>query len=74
VVAGGEHIRAQLKQIVGDLRRDAEAAGGVLGVDDNQIDIVRGDYVADVLAYDPAACASEDVANKKNVQKTAPSF
>jgi hypothetical protein len=30
--------------------------------------------MADVLAHDPAPRAAEDVADKKNVQKTAPSF
>ena len=40
VVAGGEHVGAQVEEILGDLRRDAEAAGGVFGVDDDQFDLV----------------------------------
>jgi hypothetical protein len=41
VVAGGQHIRAQIEQVLGDLRGQAEAAGGVFGVDDDQIDVMR---------------------------------
>ena len=34
VVAGGQHIRAQFEKLIGNLRRDSEAAGGVLAIDD----------------------------------------
>ena len=33
VVAGGEHVGAEVKELVGRGRRDAEAAGGVFGID-----------------------------------------
>ncbi len=54
--------------------RHAEAAGGVFDIDDGEVDVVRLAHVADVLAHDPASRAAEDVADEKDVQKTAPSF
>ena len=74
MVAGGQHVRAQVEDLLGDLRRHAKAAGGVLGIDDDQIDGVRLAHMADMLTDDPASRAAEDVADKENVQKTAPSF
>ena len=68
VIAGGQHIGAQVEDLLGDLRRHAEAAGGVLNVHDRQLDLVRLAHVADVLAHDPASRAAEDVADEKNVQ------
>ena len=38
VVAGGEHVDPKAEQVVRDLRRQAEAAGGVLAVGDHQVD------------------------------------
>ncbi len=74
VVAGGEHVCAQLEQVFGDLRSDAETAGGVFSVDDDQIDGMGGAHMPDVLADNPAACTAENVADEKNVQETAPSL
>ena len=40
VVAGGHHVHALLEDGARDLRRDAEAGGGVLDVDDREVDVV----------------------------------
>ena len=64
VVAGGQHVRAQIEELFGDLRRQAKAAGGVFRIDDGQLDVVRLAQVADVLAHDPAPRAAEDVADE----------
>ena len=37
VVAERDHVDAGREQLVGDLRRDPEAAGGVLAVDDDEV-------------------------------------
>ena len=37
MVAGGQYVRAQVEDLLGDLRRNAKAAGGVLDIDDDQI-------------------------------------
>jgi hypothetical protein len=64
VVAGGEDVGAEVEELVGDLRGEAEAAGGVLRVDDGELDVVGLADVADVLADDAAARAAEDVADE----------
>ena len=64
MVAGGQHVGAQVEEFFGNLRGHAEAAGGVLGVDDGEFDVVRLAHVADVLAHDPAPRAAEDVADE----------
>jgi len=72
VVASGQHVRAQVKQVVGNLRSHAEAAGRVFGIHDDQIDGIGRDHVPDVLMHNLAARAPKDVTHKKNVQQTAP--
>jgi hypothetical protein len=72
VVAGGEDVGAEVEELVGDLRGEAEAAGGVLRVDDGELDVVGLADVADVLADDAAARAAEDVADEEDVQCRAP--
>ena len=37
VIAGGNHVDAGIEELVADLRGDAEAAGSVLAVDDDEI-------------------------------------
>ena len=69
MVAGGEHVRAQVKELVGNLRRHAKSAGSIFHVDHQQVDVVCRTDVADVLTHNPASRATENVTNKKNVQK-----
>ncbi len=69
VVAGGEHVGAHVEDLLGELRGQAEASGGIFGVDDGEVDRVRLADVADVLADDFASRAAEDVADKEDVQK-----
>ncbi len=71
MVAGGQNIRAQVEKLLGKLRRNPEAASGVLRVDDDQLDVVSLAQMADVLAHDPASRAAEDVADEENVQKNS---
>ena len=69
MVAGGEDIGAHVKKLFRDLRRNPESTGGILGVDDREFDIVRFAYVADVLAHNAAASATEDVTYEEDVQE-----
>ena len=39
MVAERDHVGAGGQQLVGDLRRDAESVGGVLTVDDAEVDV-----------------------------------
>jgi hypothetical protein len=68
MVAGGENIGAQVEELIGDLRGQAEASGGVFGVDDGEVDRVRLAHMADVLADDLSSRTAEDVADEENVQ------
>jgi hypothetical protein len=69
VVAGGEYIGSKVEQVFSDLRRNAKSACGILGIDYNEIDGMRIDDMANVLAHNLATRASEDVTDEKNVQE-----
>src|SRR5258708_26867817 len=68
MIAGGKHVGAELEEVIGDPRGDTESAGGVLRVDDGEVDRVSLADVANVLRDDFASRAAEDVADEKNVQ------
>ncbi len=68
MVAGGEHVRAKVKKLFGNLRRHAKPAGSIFGVDDGQFHIMCLTHVPDVLADNPAPGTSKNVANEKDVQ------
>ena len=67
VVAGGDDVGAEVEELFGEGGGDAEAAGGVLAVNDEKIDGVRFDDVGEVFADDVAAGRAEDVADEENV-------
>ena len=67
VVAGGEHIRADFEEFLGDGRRDAEPSGGILGVGDGQVDPVGGDDVLQMVGSDAPPGRCENIPHEKNV-------
>jgi hypothetical protein len=67
VVAGGDDVGSEVEEFFGDGGGDAEAAGGVFAVDDEEIYGVGVEDVGQVLAYDVAAGRTEDVADEENV-------
>lgn len=67
VVAGGDDVGAEVEEFFCDGGSDAEAAGGVFAVDDEEVYGVSFEDVGEVLAYDVAAGRSEDVADEENV-------
>ena len=58
---------AEIEELFGDGGRDAESAGSVFAVDDEQVDGVRFQHVREVLAHDVAAGGTEDVADEENI-------
>jgi hypothetical protein len=60
-------VGAEVEEFFGDGGGDAEAAGGVFAVDDEEIDGVGFEDVGEMLAYDVAAGRTEDVADEENV-------
>jgi hypothetical protein len=67
VIAGGDNVSAEVEELVGDGRGEAEAAGGVFSVDDEEIDGVGFKDVREVFADDVAAGGTEDVADEKDI-------
>ena len=68
VVAGGDDIDAEFEQFFGDLRRDAEAAGGVLTVGDGEVNRVLLLQFGQPFMHDGAARTPEDVTDEENAQ------
>jgi hypothetical protein len=66
VIAGCDDVSAEVEDIVGDFRSDAEAPGGVFAIDDDEVNVVIANNVGQVLAHDAATCAAEYVSYKKN--------
>ena len=67
VIAGGDDVCAEIEELFCDGRGDAEAASGVLSVDDEEVDGVGFEYVRKVFADDVAAGGAKDIADKKDV-------
>jgi hypothetical protein len=67
VVAGGDHLRAKIEELLGDGGRKAEAAGGILAVDNEQVYGVCFNQMPQVLMDDVAACRTKDIADEENV-------
>ena len=67
VIAGRHHVDAVREQVVADLARDAEAAGGVLGVDDHEVDAVPAHNRVEPGAHQIAPGAPDDIADKQDV-------
>jgi hypothetical protein len=67
VVAGSDDVGAEFEELFCDGGGDAEAAGGVFSVDDEEVDGVGFEDVGEVFADDVATGGSEDVADKKDV-------
>jgi hypothetical protein len=67
VVAAGEDVEAVAEQLVGELRGDAEPAGGVFGVGDAEVDFFGLDDVFEVARDKAPPGGGEDVTYEKKV-------
>ena len=67
VVAGGDDVGAEIEEFFCERGGDAEAAGGVFAVDDEEVYGVRFEDVGEMFADDVAAGRAEDVADEENV-------
>jgi len=67
VVAGGDDVGTQVKELLGDGGRDAEAASGVFAIDDEEINGVGFKDVGQMFADDVAAGGAKDVADEEDV-------
>ena len=66
MIAQGDAIDAGGQQFVVDFRRQARAAGGVLGVGHHQIEAFLGPQPADRLRADVAARFADNVADEED--------
>jgi hypothetical protein len=70
VVAERDHVGSRRQQALGELRRDADAVGGVLAVDDAETDLqLLAEAVQPLLERAPAGDA-DDVADEEELQRT----
>jgi hypothetical protein len=70
VVARGKDVDAHEKELVGDVRRNAETAGSVLAVRDNEIGLVGIGQAFEVLPDELPARLADDVADEEDFQET----
>ena len=66
VIAGRHGIGARVQQFLADRFGDAEAAGGVLPIDDDEIGAVAVAQLRQLSAYGFAAGTPDDIAEKQN--------
>src|SRR3984957_13400520 len=67
VVAGGDDVGAEVEELFCDGGGEAEAAGGVFAVDDEEINVVGFKHVGKVFADDVAAGGAKDIADKEDI-------
>ena len=65
MVAGGHYVGAAFQGLQEDLFRDAEAAGGVLAIDHDEIETVVGDKAGQLIPRRRPSAASHKIAQKK---------
>ena len=66
MVAAGDHVGAGIDELLVDRLGDAEAAGRVLAVDGDEIELPFGDELRQPLEQDRAPAAAHDVADEQN--------
>ena len=71
VVARRHAIGAGVDEALKNLLGDAEAAGGVLAVDDDEVEAVPGDQAGQQVAHDGTPRAAHDVAEEEQPQTKA---
>jgi hypothetical protein len=69
MVAGREHMRAQVEKLIGYARGDSKTTRRIFGVDHDEIDIPLLYKGTKVFADDTSSRLAKNVTNKKNTQK-----
>jgi hypothetical protein len=65
MVAGGDDIGTGRDRLAKDLFGDAEAAGGVLTIDDDEIEFEVGDQARQLFPHRRAPCLSNHVTEEE---------
>ena len=72
MVSARQDVDAHRQDVVGKRRGDAAAGGGVLGVDDGKIDIMRRLQVGEPSRQDAASRLADDVADEQELHRAKP--
>ena len=72
MVAERDRVGTGVDEVVVDRLGDAETAGGVLAIDDDEIERPVADQAREVLENRGAAGLADDVADEKDTQLAAP--
>ncbi len=72
VVAGGDRVRPGIEELVADLGRDAEAAGGVLAVDDDEVERELVAQPGEMLRHHRSARPANHVTANQNTHRSVP--
>src|SRR5258705_11625559 len=72
MIAASDHVGAGVGELVIDRFRDAEAAGRVLAVDGDEIELPVADQPGQALLHDRAPAAPDDVTDEKDTHKSQP--
>ena len=72
VVAERDRIRAGIEQFLVDRLGDAEAAGGILAIDDDEIERPVADHAGKMFDDGGAAGLADDVTDEEDTQNSAP--
>src|SRR3989442_3709823 len=70
MVAAGEQIDSRTEQLIGALRGDPRATGGVLRIADAQVERVLAPQTGNQLAHGVAPWLSHDVADEQDLHGT----
>src|SRR5208282_3377880 len=68
MISGGEHVDAEIEKLLGDLRGEAEATGGILSVGNAEIDAVLPEQRRNLLAHNRPPRPPENISDKQNMQ------
>ena len=72
VIAERDRIGAGVEQVLIDRLGDAEPAGGILAIDDDEIERPVADHAGQMFGDGGAAGLADDVTDKENTQSSAP--
>ena len=72
VVAERDRVRAGIEQFLVDRLGDAEAAGGILAIDDDEIERPVTDHAGQMFGDGGAAGLADDVTDEEDTQISAP--
>ena len=72
MIAERDGIGAGVEEFLIDRLGDAETTGGILAIDDDEVESPVPDHTGQIFRDRGAACPADHVANEENAQSSAP--